>query len=644
MRIYTTLIIGQRWTGYAYQYNVLRFATVGGVYDGDYYDARIKDLPILTVFPVDGGILPMYSDWGDIGDLSLINADFALNSIIDYGSYTGSISYIDSSDPNTLHYMFGFSVDRIAESGQEIVLRLRSSTQSFNDAYKLSVYAGTNALPLGLEGEAGDIEGNLKPQVLGMCKNITPVLVNESLLIYQASSRSDCVITAVYDDGVKLQDYQISHTGGYAAGSTSLAIAKGHGGLLTNTVIAFDNHPYTYTVTSGISGSSGTITIVNNYDGGGLYAAVVDRAGIAVVGFYTSTSALQSYDYFVNGKQIVGTKSLPLITGSGTISAGDKVSFSGHNTIYTVATGINSPGTLVLTKGISVEVQDGELVHKVGGSVPWLWGSYQGYFRLTGKPKGLITCDAMSLTGNLAHKPGDIINLIGQAAVAINPLDTSVKNTLNGTNYIGLYINDESTYLDLIKSVCLSIGSYFYVAFGQLQAGLVSAPTTGTYSINDYQIVDIKRNSIALTDSGIPYYRIMVNYDKIETVQDTVAGSVGSIRRQYVKKQYRSKKQEDSNVTLTHKSATQLTINSLLRRVQEVTTMLTRLMNLLSVRRDDVTVTIPESEFDFTWTYAIGTCFTITTPRLGYNSGRDMVFCGYTLDITNHVVSMRFYG
>lgn len=43
-----------------------------------------------------------------------------------------------------------------------------------------------------------------------------------------------------------------------------------------------------------------------------------------------------------------GTTSIPLITGTGTILAGDRVTFAGDPNIYVVGTGISAPGTIVL--------------------------------------------------------------------------------------------------------------------------------------------------------------------------------------------------------------------------------------------------------------------------------------------------------
>lgn len=44
----------------------------------------------------------------------------------------------------------------------------------------------------------------------------------------------------------------------------------------------------------------------------------------------------------------VGTTSIPLITGTGTVLAGDRVTFAGDTNIYVVQTGVAAPGTIVI--------------------------------------------------------------------------------------------------------------------------------------------------------------------------------------------------------------------------------------------------------------------------------------------------------
>lgn len=65
----------------------------------------------------------------------------------------------------------------------------------------------------------------------------------------------------------------------------------------------------------------------------------------------------------------VGTTSIPLITGSGTILAGDVVTFAGDTNKYVVGTGISAPGTIVLNKpGLRVAIPAAATAVTVGNT------------------------------------------------------------------------------------------------------------------------------------------------------------------------------------------------------------------------------------------------------------------------------------
>lgn len=67
-------------------------------------------------------------------------------------------------------------------------------------------YAGNNALPNGLEG-VDDLKGRVKPIVLALASNMSPVLVNTSKLIYHVSIGTGSAavsVSAVRDKGVPL--------------------------------------------------------------------------------------------------------------------------------------------------------------------------------------------------------------------------------------------------------------------------------------------------------------------------------------------------------------------------------------------------------------------------------------------------------
>ena len=54
--------------------------------------------------------------------------------------------------------------------------------------------------------------------------------------------------------------------------------------------------------------------------------------------------------YVTNGSQPIGTTVIPLITGTGTVVAGDVVTFAGDPNKYIVAMGISAPGSITINK------------------------------------------------------------------------------------------------------------------------------------------------------------------------------------------------------------------------------------------------------------------------------------------------------
>lgn len=142
------------------------------------------------------------------GELVLNNADQGLNGLLDLG--------IDGRDvivrvgPADAAYPAGFTTFLTATAEQPEVgarratIRLRDRLASLALPLQATLYAGTNALPAGIEGTASDIKGKPKPLLYGRGYSIEPVIVNTSKLIYQFHARAAQAVDAVYDRGVAL--------------------------------------------------------------------------------------------------------------------------------------------------------------------------------------------------------------------------------------------------------------------------------------------------------------------------------------------------------------------------------------------------------------------------------------------------------
>lgn len=121
------------------------------------------------------------------GAIVLSNADGELDDILTE-SYDGQPFYVYEVDPDTLEVTYllrsGF-LEQPTYDQDTITFQVKDALHALDINLLTTKYAGTNALPAGVEGTADDIGGTPKPAVLGICPNITPKQVNTSKKIYQ---------------------------------------------------------------------------------------------------------------------------------------------------------------------------------------------------------------------------------------------------------------------------------------------------------------------------------------------------------------------------------------------------------------------------------------------------------------------------
>lgn len=186
----------------------LRFAS-GGYIDpvGNYYDLRLKQPSLYSINAYSGAVLASQSNTA-FGESLLINSDGGLDYLADYAvdGRDGKVSVVING---VVSELFKVTVESLAYEGNLISVRLRDPQSLLDLNHPVSVYAGNNVLPNGLEGVADDIAGQVKPKVYGRILNGTPVLVNTSQLIYEYHDYSispavAVTLNAVYDRGVLL--------------------------------------------------------------------------------------------------------------------------------------------------------------------------------------------------------------------------------------------------------------------------------------------------------------------------------------------------------------------------------------------------------------------------------------------------------
>lgn len=139
-------------------------------------------------------------------------------------------------------------------------------------------YAGSNALPDGLEGVPEDLGGKPKPVCFGVVKNVPAPCVNTSKLIYQVNDGAVDSIDAVYDRGVPItngvRNWTSQATG--FGGSSINAATYGNGlFVIAGASGKLSTSPDGVTWTSRTSGF-GTTAIRGLTYGNGLFIAVGD--------------------------------------------------------------------------------------------------------------------------------------------------------------------------------------------------------------------------------------------------------------------------------------------------------------------------------------------------------------------------------
>jgi hypothetical protein len=211
---------------------------------------------------------------------------------------------------------------------------------------------------------------------------------------------------------------------------------------------------------------------------------------------------------------------------------------------------------------------------------------------------------------------------------------------LNGFGSVSSYLSGETNTLDLLDQLSESIGGYLTApSDAQLNMAEWVAPTPGGNTLYQYSISGITRSGTGAGENSLPVWRVTLEYDPNETVQEGLTGDVSDERRARVAQQYRRVRASSPSVRDRHPLAGEMIIQSRLTDRVLAQQVADRVLALMSVRRDTVEIDARE-----TLTPAIGETITLMTPRLGYSAGRDMRVTGYRLNAENQELTLQLWG
>ena len=281
-----------------------------------FYDPRITQPAMIQQECWNNGRIGGSSRIG-FGTIELANTDGGLDYLTAYAFDGRSITVIvgDLSQGGT-------PVWTVALTGKmappvigikTVTLYLRDRLQELDVPICTSIYAGDNSLPNGVEGTAADIGGSRKPRVFGKVLNITPVLVNTSLLIYQVNDGAINDIPKCYYRGAELTkgaDYtDLTDMETTAPSAGGYRILKSMGLFRINNAV---DGAITCDVTEGAASSDRTAAqiaydmgIIGGLSSGDFESAditALDTANSSQLGVYyqDDTTVLQAIDYVID--------------------------------------------------------------------------------------------------------------------------------------------------------------------------------------------------------------------------------------------------------------------------------------------------------------------------------------------------------
>lgn len=227
-----------------------------------YWDGRVIDpgsiaLTMPLVPAGDGSVETRF------GSIVIANGDAAFDSVLDFNRVvsqpirvrTGRVG-ADLADFATV------CVGRIVAVGMtdsELTLEIRDPATYAQNLYPTSVYTGTG----GVNGSA-DLDGTIKPVVLGRVWNMSPTLIDNVRLIYQAHDGEVLAVSGVFDGGVQLTAGANYAT--YAALAGATVAAGTYATCRAEGLIRVGSSPI-FAVTAHVDGHSAAGTTVRSIAG-----------------------------------------------------------------------------------------------------------------------------------------------------------------------------------------------------------------------------------------------------------------------------------------------------------------------------------------------------------------------------------------
>lgn len=453
------------------------------------------------------------------GEVTLINADGALDDLLDY-AFDGQALRVLQGDGgaaySTFTVLYQGTMDQPELSLDTLTLRVRDGLQNLDVALQPTKYAGSNVLPAGLEG-TDDLKGKPKPILLGWAYNVAPPLVNTSRHIYQLHRTQ--FVSYAGPGAVAWSLTVYDKRSAVTAGSEKTLAQFG----AAATTYAFSVNTATDVFTTAVTGFATGDGVSALSTGGTLPAPLLD-----------------SLPYFAR----------VLSPTTFTLHPTQADAFANTNVINITTAG---SGTLDISNNRTAL-----------GCYDWCNDVNGFYIRLGSAPLGQVTCDAVNpFQASGAYylgKPSDMVQALVSASrlgVNMSLLEPIYDYSNQAFTSGGVFFDQETTLLKALGEVVEGGGYYLDVrsadpVVGYLTMGRVGYQSSVALTLTEADVLEIERMISQDPDQGIPAWRARLRYKRNYTVmtRDQIAAGVTEAEIAFAGQEWRTEIGTDSATTL----------------------------------------------------------------------------------------------
>jgi hypothetical protein len=272
-----------------------------------------------------------------------------------------------------------------------------------------------------------------------------------------------------------------------------------------------------------------------------------------------------------------------------------------------------------------------------------------GYFRLGSTPAGQITCDASQGATAANRTCAQILQQIaidmGLTAADISAADVVALDALNSAE-CGVWVQDDSTGLNIMDAVAPSIGAYFgFDRLGMLRMGRLDIPSgapVATFSLESVKDIDRVRSND--NNNGIPAYSVTLTYARNYTTQTSgVAGSVTPARALVIGQPSLNAVAQDLTIPVKYQWSPAMTRDTLLIHQADAQAESARVLSIFGVARNFYTVNVKLDQPTIA-ALDLGVVVGVQVNRFGMNNGKLVRVLGIEADYASNSATVTVWG